>query len=124
MDFVTVFLRGMTLLPGVIQGTEGLFGAKTGEQKKTAALEIVGAAINIADAVSTRADCGCGEVYGGIGPDRRWRGGLSECESLGETLVGWETARAWAAFRNSPLKSYNRGHGRRAAGWSCDGKPQ
>jgi hypothetical protein len=54
MEFVTVFLRGITLLPGVIQGTEGLFGAKTGEQKKAAALEIVGAAINIADAVSTQ----------------------------------------------------------------------
>jgi hypothetical protein len=33
--------------PDVIQGTEGLFGAKTGEQKKAAA-------IHIADAVSTR----------------------------------------------------------------------
>ena len=54
MEFMKVFLRGITLLPGVIQGTEGLFGAQTGEQKKAAALEIVGAAIHIADAVSTR----------------------------------------------------------------------
>jgi hypothetical protein len=54
MEFMTVFLRGIARLPGVVQGTEGLFGAKTGEQKKAAALEIVGAAIHIADAVSAQ----------------------------------------------------------------------
>ena len=54
MDFLKVFLRGIALLPGVIQGTETLFGAKTGEQKKAAAVEIVGAAINVADAVSAK----------------------------------------------------------------------
>ena len=54
MDFLKVFLRGIALLPGVIQGTETLFGAKTGEQKKAAAVEIVGAAINVADAVTTK----------------------------------------------------------------------
>jgi hypothetical protein len=73
MEFMTVFLRGITLLPGVIQGTEGLLGAKTGEQKKAAALEVVGAAINIADAVSTRkiADAegftaGLGQIVDGV----------------------------------------------------------
>jgi hypothetical protein len=73
MEFVTVFLRGITLLPGVIQRTEGLLGAKTGEQKKAAALEIVGAAINIADAVSTQkiADAegftaGLGQIVDGV----------------------------------------------------------
>ena len=42
------------MLPGVIQGTEALFGTSTGEQKRTAAVEIVGAAINIADAVTKK----------------------------------------------------------------------
>ena len=54
MDFLKLFLRGIALLPSVIQGTEALFGAKTGAQKKAAAVEIVGAAINVADAVTKK----------------------------------------------------------------------
>src|SRR5258708_1500192 len=54
MNFLKLFLRAIALIPGVVQGTEALFGAKTGEQKKKAAVEIVGAAINIADAVTMK----------------------------------------------------------------------
>ncbi len=54
MNFLKVFLRGIALLPGVVQGTEALFGAESGEQKKAAAVEIVGAAINVADAVTMK----------------------------------------------------------------------
>jgi hypothetical protein len=54
MNFLKVFLRGIALLPGVVQGTEAMFGAETGEQKKAAAVEIVGAAINVADAVTMK----------------------------------------------------------------------
>jgi hypothetical protein len=54
MDFLKLFLRAIVLIPGVIQGTEAMFGAKTGEQKKKAAVEIVGSAINIADAVTMK----------------------------------------------------------------------
>ena len=51
MDFVKMFLRGVSLLPCLIQGIEGMFGEKAGAEKKKAALEIVGAAINVADAI-------------------------------------------------------------------------
>ena len=54
MDFLKLFLRTIVLIPGVIQGTEAMFGAKTGEQKKKAAVEIVGSAINITDAVTKK----------------------------------------------------------------------
>jgi hypothetical protein len=54
MDFIKLFLRGVAFLPSVLQGIEALFGVKTGAQKKAAALEIVGAAINVADAVSSK----------------------------------------------------------------------
>jgi hypothetical protein len=54
MDFLKLFLRTIVLIPGIIQGTEAMFGAKTGEQKKKAAVEIVGSAINIADAVTQK----------------------------------------------------------------------
>lgn len=52
MNFLKAFLRGVALLPSLIQGIEAIFGAKTGETKKDAALQIVSAAINVTDAVS------------------------------------------------------------------------
>jgi hypothetical protein len=54
MNFLKIFLRSIALIPGVVQGTEALFGAESGEQKKKAAVEIVGAAIDIADAVTMK----------------------------------------------------------------------
>lgn len=54
MGFLVLFLRGLALLPSVIQGVEALFGAKSGEQKKEAALSIVTSAINVANAVEQK----------------------------------------------------------------------
>jgi hypothetical protein len=51
MGFLKLFLRGIGLLPSLIQGIESLFGDKAGTQKRQAAIEIVGAAINVADAI-------------------------------------------------------------------------
>ena len=49
-----IFLRGIALVPGLVQGVESLYGAQTGAQKKDAALEIVQSSINMADAVSAK----------------------------------------------------------------------
>ncbi len=54
MDFLKVFLRGIALLPSAIQGIETLYGAKTGEQKRAAAIAIVGSAIGVVDAVYSK----------------------------------------------------------------------
>ena len=54
MEFLKVFLRGLRFLPTVLHGTEAMFGGGNGEEKRKAAVEIVGAAINIADAVSNK----------------------------------------------------------------------
>jgi len=54
MEFLKLFLRGVALLPAVIQGIESLYGAKTGEQKRHAAIAIVGAAIGLADAAEAK----------------------------------------------------------------------
>ena len=54
MNFLKLFLRGVALLPSLIQGIEAIFGAKTGPQKKQAALDVVGAAINITDAIANK----------------------------------------------------------------------
>jgi hypothetical protein len=66
MDFLKLFLRTIVLIPGVIQGTEAMFGAKTGEQKKKAAVEIVGSAINIADAVTMKQIADSGRFTEGL----------------------------------------------------------
>jgi hypothetical protein len=54
MDFLKIFLRGISLLPSLIQGVESLYGARTGAQKKDAAIDLVSSSINIADAVSAK----------------------------------------------------------------------
>jgi len=67
MNFLNQLLQGFLLVPGVIQGVEGLSGAQTGAQKKDAALSIVGSAINIADAVSNKQIADAGMFQGGLG---------------------------------------------------------
>jgi hypothetical protein len=54
MDFLKIFLRALAFLPAALHGTEALIGQGGGEHKKKAALEIVGAAINITDAVESK----------------------------------------------------------------------
>jgi hypothetical protein len=67
VNFLKLFLRAVALVPGVVQGAESLFGVKTGEQKKKAAVEIVGAAINIADAVTMRHIADADKFSAGLG---------------------------------------------------------
>jgi hypothetical protein len=66
MNFLTVFLRSIAFVPGVVQGVEALYGAKAGDQKKDAAIAMVGSAINIADAVSNKQIADAGKFTGGL----------------------------------------------------------
>jgi hypothetical protein len=54
MEFLSVFLRCVALLPSVVQGVETMYGAQTGEQKRAAAIGMVGAAIHVADAAGAK----------------------------------------------------------------------
>lgn len=54
MDFLKLFLRSLSLLPSLIQSVEALYGAKSGAQKKDAALAIVSSSLNMADAVTAK----------------------------------------------------------------------
>ena len=54
MNFLKLFLRGIGLLPSVIQSVEAMSGVKSGEQKRHAVLSIVTTAINIVDAVEQK----------------------------------------------------------------------
>ena len=54
MEFLKLFLRGVALLPSVVQGIEHLYGARTGAEKRQAAIDMVGASINLCDAVEAK----------------------------------------------------------------------
>jgi hypothetical protein len=54
MEFIKLFLRNISLVPSLVQGVEALYGAKSGAQKKDAAISIVSSSLNVADAVSTK----------------------------------------------------------------------
>jgi hypothetical protein len=52
MNFLSKLLRGIAFIPAVVHGIEGLFGAKSGDDKKDAALSFVQAALSMTDAVA------------------------------------------------------------------------
>lgn len=73
MNFLSLFLRGIALLPSLIQGIETLYGAKSGNEKRDAAVRIVGSAIQIGDAVegkkvvdATGFTTGLGQIVDGV----------------------------------------------------------
>jgi len=54
MDFVSKLLQGIAFIPAVVNGIEGLFGSRSGVEKKDAALSFVSAAMPLGDAVTSR----------------------------------------------------------------------
>lgn len=67
MNFLKLFLRGIAVLPSLIQGIESVYGARTGEQKRAAALEIVSAAVQMTDAVSNKTILNADGFTAGLG---------------------------------------------------------
>jgi hypothetical protein len=45
-------LRGIAFVPAVVHGIEALFGAKSGGDKKEAALSFVGSALSLTEAIA------------------------------------------------------------------------
>lgn len=83
MEFLRLFLRGISLLPSLVQGVEALYGAKSGAQKRDAAIAIVGSSINMADAVSSKQ----------IADSARFTAGLSQ---IVDGVVECMNASLWA----------------------------
>ncbi len=54
MDFLSKLLQGIAFVPAVVNGIDGLFGNRSGAEKKDAALSFVGAALQLSDAVTSR----------------------------------------------------------------------
>lgn len=54
MNFVAKLLRGIAFVPAVVHGIEALFGARSGNDKKEAALSFLGSALSITEAIGNR----------------------------------------------------------------------
>jgi hypothetical protein len=54
MDFVAKLLQGLSFMPVVVNGIEGLLDNRPGEEKKTAALSFLDATLSISEALGNR----------------------------------------------------------------------
>jgi len=52
MNFLSKLLQGISYVPAIVIGIEGLFGGRSGTAKKDAALSFVQAAVATADAIA------------------------------------------------------------------------
>jgi hypothetical protein len=54
MNFLNQLLRGISFIPALVAGIEGLFGSKSGVEKKDAAMSFLENALQTVDAVASR----------------------------------------------------------------------
>lgn len=54
MNFLSTLLRGISFVPAVITGIQGLFSGRSGADKKEAAMSFISAAIAMRDAITRR----------------------------------------------------------------------
>jgi len=54
MNFLNQLLRGIAFIPALVSGIEGLFGSKSGAEKKDAAMSFLENALSTIDAVAAR----------------------------------------------------------------------
>ena len=67
MNFISKLLQAISFVPAVVHGVEGLFGAKSGNDKKNAALSFVQSAISMTDAVAAKQIIDQGKFSDGLG---------------------------------------------------------
>jgi hypothetical protein len=54
MNFLQKLLQGIALVPTLVHGIEGLFGARAGREKKESAISFVATAVQLSEAVANR----------------------------------------------------------------------
>lgn len=83
MNFLAKLLQGIAFVPAVVHGIEALFGSKSGDDKKQAALSFVSSAISMTDAIANK----------NIVDPNKFQGGLSK---IIDGVVDCLNASAWA----------------------------
>ncbi|ABF43352.1 hypothetical protein Acid345_4352 [Candidatus Koribacter versatilis Ellin345] len=66
MGFLAKLLQGIAFVPAIVHGIEALFGSKSGNDKKEAALSFVGSAIGLTDAIANKNVVDAGKFNGGL----------------------------------------------------------
>lgn len=54
MDWISKLINGLSFLPAIVNGIEGLFSDRSGEEKKNAALSFLEATLSLSEALSNR----------------------------------------------------------------------
>ena len=83
MNFLAKLLQGITFIPAIVTGVEGVFGAKSGANKKAAALSFVQTAVSATDAIADK----------NIVDPNKFQDGLSK---VIDGVVACMNASAWA----------------------------
>ena len=66
MNFLSKLLQGIAFVPAIVTGVEGLFGHKSGTEKKSAVLSFVQTAITATDAVAGKDIVDAGKFQDGL----------------------------------------------------------
>jgi hypothetical protein len=67
VNFLQKLLQGISFVPSIVSGIEGLFGGRSGADKKQAALSFVGAALSLTEQVTNRNIVDEGKFKDGLG---------------------------------------------------------
>jgi hypothetical protein len=67
MNFLSKLLQGIAFVPAIVTGVEGLFGHKSGTDKKNTVLSFVQTAITATDAVAGKDIVDAGKFQDGLG---------------------------------------------------------
>ena len=67
MNFLAKLLQGIAFVPAIVHGVEGLFGSKSGSDKKAAALSFAQSAIGATDAIANKSIADPTKFSGGLG---------------------------------------------------------
>ena len=83
MNFLSKLLQGISFVPSIVNAVEGLFGKKSGGQKKDAALTFITAALSLGEALSEKQ----------VVDEEKFKGGLSK---VIDGVVDCLNASVWA----------------------------
>lgn len=67
MNFLAKLLKGVSFIPAVVHGVEALFGGRSGNDKKEAALSFVTSALGLGEAITDREIVDAGKFRDGLG---------------------------------------------------------
>jgi hypothetical protein len=89
--WITKLINGLAFLPTIVNGIEGLFSKRSGEEKKSAALSFLEATLSLSEALSNR----------DIVDDQKFRAGLGK---MIDGAVDCLNASAWAKQESAAAK--------------------